>query len=68
MSWASQVLALTVTIVKRSQDTTGFVVLPRRWVVERTFAGYCATAAWSATTNDAPNTTKPWCSGPPSRS
>ncbi len=30
-------LALTVTIVKRSDDTTGFVVLPRRWVVERTF-------------------------------
>jgi transposase len=37
VSWAYQVLALTVTIVKRSEDTTGFVVLPRRWVVERTF-------------------------------
>ena len=32
-----QVLALTVTIIKRSDDTTGFAVLPRRWVVERTF-------------------------------
>jgi hypothetical protein len=31
------VLAMTVTIVKRGEDTTGFVVLPRRWVVERTF-------------------------------
>jgi transposase len=37
VSWACQVLALTLTIVKRSDDTTGFVVLPRRWVVERTF-------------------------------
>jgi transposase len=37
VSWARQVLALTLTIVKRSDDTTGFVVLPRRWVVERTF-------------------------------
>jgi transposase len=37
VSWAHTVLALTVTIVKRSEDTTGFVVLPRRWVVERTF-------------------------------
>ncbi len=37
VSWACQVLALTVTIVKRSDDTKGFVVLPRRWVVERTF-------------------------------
>ncbi|MCA1708871.1 MAG: IS5 family transposase [Actinobacteria bacterium] len=36
VSWASTVLALTLTIVKRSDDTTGFVVLPRRWVVERT--------------------------------
>src|SRR5258708_14236506 len=25
-------------IVKRSERTKGFVVLPRRWVVERTFA------------------------------
>lgn len=24
-------------IVKRSDEATGFVVLPRRWVVERTF-------------------------------
>lgn len=28
----------TVQIVKRSDQATGFVVLPRRWVVERTFA------------------------------
>jgi transposase len=37
VNWARQVLALTLTIVKRSEDTTGFIVLPRRWVVERTF-------------------------------
>jgi transposase len=37
VNWAHQVLALTVTIIKRSDDTTGFAVLPRRWVVERTF-------------------------------
>ena len=30
-------LRLTVTVVKRSHDTRGFVMLPRRWVVERTF-------------------------------
>jgi transposase len=36
--WANSVLALTVSIVKRSHDTRGFVVLPRRWVVERSFA------------------------------
>lgn len=37
VSWATAVLRMTVTIVKRSDTTTGFVVLPRRWVVERTF-------------------------------
>ena len=37
VTWALQVLTLTVQIVKRSDDTKGFVVLPRRWVVERTF-------------------------------
>jgi transposase len=28
---------LEVEVVKRSRDTTGFAVLPRRWIVERTF-------------------------------
>ncbi len=28
---------LRLAIVKRSDDMKGFVVLPRRWVVERTF-------------------------------
>jgi len=35
--WARGVLHLSVCIVKRSDDVRGFVVLPRRWVVERTF-------------------------------
>ena len=28
----------TVEIILRSDDTTGFQVLPKRWIVERTFA------------------------------
>jgi transposase len=31
---------LRMEIVKRSDDTKGFVVLPRRWVVERTFSWF----------------------------
>ncbi|GGX30733.1 hypothetical protein GCM10010341_60150 [Streptomyces noursei] len=31
-------LALTLQIVKRTDDMKGFVVLPRRWVAERTLA------------------------------
>jgi putative transposase len=27
-----------VTVVKRADPTAGFVVLPKRWIVERTFA------------------------------
>ncbi|MFI1292488.1 IS5 family transposase [Streptomyces sp. NPDC020792] len=37
ITWALSVLHLVVTVIKRSDDTSGFVVLPRRWVVERTF-------------------------------
>ncbi|MEV0237013.1 IS5 family transposase [Nonomuraea sp. NPDC050786] len=38
VTWARQVLSVTIAIVKRSDDLRGFVVLPRRWVAERTFA------------------------------
>ncbi|MEV6576419.1 transposase [Streptomyces sp. NPDC051577] len=31
-------LALVLAIVKRSDDMCGFVVLPKRWIVERFFA------------------------------
>ncbi|MGA5499319.1 hypothetical protein ACPCSP_33930 [Streptomyces cinereoruber] len=32
------VLSLVLAVVKRSDDMRGFVVLPKRWVVERFFA------------------------------
>lgn len=35
--WAKAALHLAVTVVKRNDDTEGFQVVPRRWVVERTF-------------------------------
>ncbi|WP_326847277.1 IS5 family transposase [Streptomyces kaniharaensis] len=38
VAFATTVLALALTVVKRSDDATGFVVLPRRWVVERSFS------------------------------
>ena len=31
-------LALTLEVVKKPEEQKGFAVLPRRWVVERTFA------------------------------
>ncbi len=38
VEWAKEVGNWTREIVKRPDDARGFVVLPRRWVVERTFA------------------------------
>jgi transposase len=38
VGWAAERLHLTLEIVRRTDDTTGFVVLPRRWVVERTLS------------------------------
>ncbi|HEY3608682.1 MAG TPA: IS5 family transposase [Pseudonocardiaceae bacterium] len=38
VDWALTTIKITIAIVKRSDDATGFVVLPRRWVVERTLA------------------------------
>jgi transposase len=36
--WAREELAVRLEIVKRPDDASGFVVIPRRWVVERTLA------------------------------
>ncbi|MGW0937811.1 IS5 family transposase [Streptomyces sp. NPDC002666] len=36
--WCRQKLGLVLQVVKRTDTMEGFVVLPRRWVVERTFA------------------------------
>jgi transposase len=38
VTWALEQLRLTLQIVRRTDDMQGFVVLPRRWVVERTLA------------------------------
>ncbi|MFJ9179435.1 IS5 family transposase [Streptomyces sp. NPDC102360] len=38
VGWAKEELQITLNIVKRSDTTAGFVVLPRRWVVERTLS------------------------------
>jgi len=41
IEWAKKLLGMTLQIVRRTDSgftEEGFVVLPRRWVVERTFA------------------------------
>lgn len=38
VDWVQAQLGCELEIVKRSDDMRGFVVLPKRWIVERTFA------------------------------
>jgi putative transposase len=38
VDWVHATLGITLEIVNRAPDQVGFQVLPRRWVVERTFA------------------------------
>lgn len=38
--WMQRWFKWVIEVVKRNQDTKGFEVLPRRWVVERTFAWF----------------------------
>ena len=47
---------LETEIVKRSDRTKGFVALPRRWVVERTFAWLGGMAGAANYDEDAPAT------------
>jgi transposase len=37
VGWCSQVLKLTLEIVRKPEGQKGFVLIPRRWPVERTF-------------------------------
>ena len=40
VTWAKEQWDIVLDIVKKAEGQTGFVVLPRRWVVERTFAWF----------------------------
>ncbi|MFD4144692.1 IS5 family transposase [Streptomyces sp. NPDC058572] len=41
VTWAKERWSITIEVVKRSDDAKGFVVLPRRWVVERSLSWIC---------------------------
>jgi len=40
IEWTQELGPWILEIVKRSDDMTGFQVLPKRWIVERTFAWF----------------------------
>ena len=41
ITWVATTCLWLIRVVKRNDDVKGFKVLPRRWVVERTFAWLC---------------------------
>ena len=43
----AKVRLLRLQIVKRSDNMKGFVILPRRWVVERTFSWFGRNKRWA---------------------
>ena len=47
-------------IVKRPEDTPGFVVLPRRWVVERTLAWLSKYRRLSQDYEETPASSEAW--------
>lgn len=40
IGWVQEICGWVLEIVKRSDDVAGFVVLPKRWIVERTFGWF----------------------------
>ncbi|MEU1661037.1 transposase [Streptomyces griseofuscus] len=38
VNYTREVLRVVLTVARRSDNTSGFTVLPQRWLVERTFA------------------------------
>lgn len=40
IAWVNRYHGLKLEIVKRSDDVRGFTVLPKRWIVERTFSWF----------------------------
>ena len=38
VEWASRYTHITIEVVEKPRDQKGFAVIPKRWVVERTFA------------------------------
>lgn len=60
VDWVKTVCGWTLEIVKRPKEAKGFQVLPRRWVVERTFAWLCKFRRLSKDYESLPETSEAW--------
>jgi putative transposase len=59
--WAAAKLGWRIEVVSRKEGQVGFEVLPRRWVVERTFAWLLRNRRLSKDDEELPETTEAWC-------
>ena len=60
VDWVKELTGWVMEIVKRPKDSHEFVVLPRRWVVERTFAWLGRSRRLSKDYEALPETTEAW--------
>lgn len=60
LEWVKSFCCFVLEIVKRSDCMTGFVVLPRRWVVERSFAWLTRCRRLTRDFEGLPSTTESW--------
>jgi putative transposase len=60
VEFARDYAGLRLEVVKRAPDTKGFVVQPRRWVVERTFGWFGRNRALSKDYEALPESSEAW--------
>ena len=60
VGWAAEAGGWTLEMVKRPQDAAGFTLLPKRWIVERTFAWLGRSRRLSKHYEGLPETTEAW--------
>lgn len=61
LEWVAVTCLWLLMIVKRNDEVKGFQVLPRRWVVERTFAWLSARRRLSKDYEYLPESSEAWC-------
>jgi putative transposase len=60
VEWVGQYMSCTVEVVEKPADQVGFAVLPKRWVVERTFAWLGRYRQLSKEYDHYPESTESW--------
>lgn len=58
--WCRELFGVDLQVVKRSQQAQGFEVLPKRWIVERTFAWLGKYRRLSKDYEALPSTSEAW--------